>query len=49
MNIGHQFQVKIEMKGWCRIRGLIVYEVPFLKPPFAGLKSLPGGLPAMIP
>lgn len=49
MNIGRQFQVKIEMKGWCRLRGLIVYAVPFLKTPFGGLQTLPGGLPAMIP
>jgi hypothetical protein len=49
MNIGHQFQVKIEMKGWCRIRGLLPYAVPVLKTSFGGLQSLPGGLPAMIP
>ena len=49
MNIGHQFQVKIEMKGWARIRGLIPYAVPVLKTPFGGLQSLPSPLPAMIP
>jgi hypothetical protein len=49
MNIGHQFQVKIAVKGWCRIRGLVVYAVPTMKTPFGGLQSLPAGLPARIP
>lgn len=42
MNIGHQFQVKVMISGWCRIRGLIVYCVPVLKQPFGGLQCLPG-------
>ncbi len=44
MNIGHQFQVKVEVTGWCRIRGLIVYAVPVLKEPFGGLQCVPGPL-----
>lgn len=42
MTIGHQFQVKIELKGWCRIRGLIVYATPVIKQPFQDLESPPG-------
>ncbi len=42
MNIGHQFQVKVEITGWCRIRGLIVYALPILKEPFGGLQCVPG-------
>jgi hypothetical protein len=44
MNIGHQFQVKVEITGWARIRGLIVYAVPVLKQPFGGLTCMPGPL-----
>ena len=44
MNIGHQFQVKVEITGWCRVRGLIVYAVPVLKEPFGGLQCMPGPL-----
>ncbi len=42
MNIGHQFQIKVEVTGWCRIRGLLVYVTPVLKQPFEGLQTLPG-------
>ena len=42
MNIGHQFQVKVEITGWCRIRGLIVYATPYLKEPFGGLQCAGG-------
>lgn len=42
MNIGFQFQVKVEVSGWFRIRGLIVYSIPFLKQPFGSLQCLPG-------
>lgn len=49
MNTGHQFQVKIEIQGWCRIRGLIVYAVPVLKTPFGGLECLPSPFSPKIP
>jgi len=42
VNIGHQFQVKVEVTGWCRIRGLIVYSTPYLKEPFGGLQCVGG-------
>lgn len=35
--IGYQFQVKIMMKGWCRIRGLILHALPKLKEQFKGI------------
>lgn len=44
MNIGHQFQCKVEISGWCRIRGLMLYATPFLKQPFGGLETMPGPL-----
>lgn len=47
VNIGHQFQLKIEIKGWCRIRGVIVYAVPFVKAPFDALETPPGPFTGM--
>jgi hypothetical protein len=49
MNIGHQFQVKIEVTGWCRIRGLLVYALPVLKQPFEGLQTPRGPLSVFMP
>lgn len=49
MNIGHQFQVKIEMKGWCRLRGLIVYALPYVKAPFDGLECGPSPFSGLYP
>lgn len=43
-NLGFQFQVKVEISGWCRIRGLIVYATPWLKQPFGSLQCVPGPL-----
>lgn len=34
---GYQFQVKIVLKGWCRIRGLLLYALPVQKPQFQGI------------
>lgn len=36
-NIGYQFQVKITLKGWCRIRGILVHAIPVDKAPYDGL------------
>lgn len=27
-NIGYQFQIKLIIKGWCRVRGLLAYALP---------------------
>lgn len=27
-NIGYQFQIKIAVKGWCRLRGMMAYSLP---------------------
>jgi hypothetical protein len=35
--IAYQFQVKIVLKGFCRIRGLILYAQPRIKPQYQGL------------
>jgi len=42
MNIAHQFQMKVVITGWCRIRGIILYAVPVLKQPFGNLECMPG-------
>lgn len=39
--IGYQFQVKIILKGWCRVRGLILYAVPHTEPQYHGLACPP--------
>ena len=36
-NLGYQFQVKIVIRGWARIRGLIVYALPRATAPYEGL------------
>jgi hypothetical protein len=37
VNIGYQFQMKIVVKGWCRIRGIMAYAIPVQKAPFEGM------------
>jgi hypothetical protein len=37
MNIGYQFQMKVVVKGWCRIRGIMVFAIPVQKAPFEGM------------
>ncbi len=39
--IGYQFQVKIVLKGWCRIRGMLLYALPKAKPQFQGIACPP--------
>lgn len=34
---GYQFQVRITIKGWCRIRGILIHALPVQKPPWEGL------------
>lgn len=33
-NLGYQFQFRLVVRGWCRVRGLILYALPRLRPPF---------------
>jgi hypothetical protein len=35
--IGYQFQVRVVIKGWCRVRGLILYALPREKPQYQGV------------
>jgi hypothetical protein len=49
MNIGHQFQVKVTVKGWCRIRGFVAYALPKVKEPFGGLVSLQSPIAPVTP
>ena len=49
--VGYQFQTKVMLKGWCRIRGLILYAIPHLEPQYHGIacpSSMPQGM-AMLP
>ena len=41
--IGYQFQVKIILKGWCRMRGILLYAQPHGEPQYHGLAQPPGG------
>lgn len=36
-NIGYQFQMRITVHGWCRIRGILIHAIPVDKAPFAGM------------
>jgi len=36
-NIGYQFQVRVTIKGWCRIRGMLIQAFPRDKRPYEGI------------
>jgi len=36
-NIGYQFQVRVVIKGWCRMRGVLIYGTPVEKSLYGGL------------
>lgn len=42
--VGYQFQVKIVIKGWCRIRGLILYAIPRENPMYEAVCCPPSSL-----
>lgn len=48
MNHGFQFQVRIELSGWCRIRGLLVYATPELKLPFGSMTCATSPFPVKL-
>ena len=35
--VGYQFQVKIVINGWARVRGLLLYAIPHTEPQYHGL------------
>jgi len=37
LNIGYQFQLKIVIKGWCQVRGVLLHAIPVGKAPFEGM------------
>lgn len=39
--IGYQFQVKLVIKGWCRVRGILLYALPRGKQQYEGLCCSP--------
>lgn len=43
--IGYQFQVKITIKGWSRIRGLILHALAHTEPQFHNIAQPPSGMP----
>lgn len=46
--IGYQFQVKLIIKGYCRIRGFIPYAVEYSAPEYYGLTCQPGVKAGMV-
>ena len=48
---GYQFQVRLRIKGWCRVRGLLAYAFPKVKAPFEGLvcRTITNGQPKVVP
>ena len=44
-SVAYQFQTKIMLKGWCRIRGLILYALPHTEPQYHGISCPPTGGP----
>ncbi len=34
---GYQFQPRVTIKGWCRVRGLLVFSLPLERAPFEGV------------
>lgn len=52
--IGYQFQVKVIIKGWCRIRGILLYAQPHSKPQYEGIAcptgtAIPNGMAKLPP
>lgn len=37
INIGYQFQLRISIKGFCRVRGLLVHALPVQRQPYQGI------------
>lgn len=37
MNVGYQFQVRVTVKGWARIRGYLLYAIPVQRSAYEGL------------
>jgi len=36
-DLGYQFQIRLTIKGWCRLRGLRIYALPMAKAPYQNL------------
>jgi hypothetical protein len=36
-NIGYQYQLRVTIHGWCRVRGLLVHALPIEKQPFLNM------------
>ena len=47
--IGYQFQVKVLIKGWCRVRGLLMYAIPHTEPQYHGIACPPKKEMAKLP
>jgi hypothetical protein len=47
--IAYQFQTKVVVKGWCRIRGLILYALPHAEPQYHGLTCAPAPMAKIQP
>lgn len=36
-NRGYQFQLRVTIKGWCRVRGILLFGLPIARVPYEGL------------
>lgn len=49
-DVGYQFQVRVQVKGQCRIRGILLFSVPVERQPYEGLNPAQNpALPAPAP
>jgi len=37
VNLGYFFQIKVVIKGWCRVRGIMLHGTPVQRAPFEGM------------
>lgn len=46
-NLGYQFQARLVIRGWCRVRGFLLHAIPREKRPFEGIDKVcvPRSLP----
>jgi hypothetical protein len=43
--VGYQFQVQVMIRGWCRVRGLILYAMPHTEPQYHGIAVPANAIP----
>lgn len=43
--VGYQFQAQVMIRGWCRVRGLILYALPHTEPQYHGIAVPANAIP----